>query len=161
MRYTEQNLPQYLAKSEAELSTNDFLRRMKLQQELDPANFQLAEVSLAADAAPYLLIMGEHSFKRCRQRLGFMSKQEVQQYAIELLQIHEVKEAVQAYFVTWDEGKILAGDDSGIDSVVVKDTKSQLTYCFVSGFSYILVKTVWDNLNGDFHTNARNYVITV
>lgn len=161
MRYTEQNLPAFLAKAESELSYDAFLRRMKLQQELDPANFQLAEVSIADDVDPYLLVMGEHSFKRCRQRLGFMSKQEVQQYAIELLQLEEVKEAIQVYFVTWDEGKILAGDESGIDSVVVKDTKSQLTYCFVSGFNYILVKTVWDNFKGDFHTNARNYVITV
>lgn len=158
-----QQLVRFLALAEEQQSEQELVEFLFDQQELDPRNFRVRMISVPEEGKERPVVIGGHTIQRGMQRIKCPDADTLYAFIMKAVQHEKVRPELSKYIIVLNEdGTPISLSEDGIDSIIIVDDKHGVTYCVETGFTWILVKTVWNNWSGsEFRTNARNKVIHI
>ena len=121
-------------------------------------------VRVQALKSGYSLIVGEHAYRRLKQR-SILCRALFDERVAEIANNPIVQGEMSNHLVYFEGDDVAPVEEDGIDSTAVVDIKSGLLYVFEMGWDYIILKTVMDlatsgkNLDGSLRVYRSNAVI--
>ena len=100
-------------------------------------------VRVQALKSGYSLIVGEHAYRRLKQR-SFLCRALFDERVAEIANNPIVQGEMSNHLVYFEGDDVAPVEEDGIDSTAVVDIKSGLLYVFEMGWDYIILKTVMD-----------------
>ena len=149
-----QDLSVFLARAESERPGKTFFQFLKKQEQLDAENFRVQPFAVDM-GEEYAVVMGGHAMQRGKKRIKSVNPDALFGQVFKALHDPCVQQAIFEHPVGFEDGKVVPFAEDGRNSIVVIDDVQGITFCFEAGYSYVLVKTIWDHWTGrDFRTNS-------
>lgn len=121
-------------------------------------------VRVKALKSGYSLIVGEHAYKRLRQR-SILCRALFDERAAEIASNPIIQGEMSNHLVFFDGDGVAPVEEDGMDATAVVDVKSGLLYIFEMGWDYIILKTVMNlttsgrNSDGSIRVYRSNAII--
>jgi len=123
-----------------------------------------SSIKVNALESGYALIVGEHAYKRLRQR-SILCRALFDERVAEIASNPIIQGEMSNHLVFFDGNDVAPVEEDGTDATAVVDMKSRLLYVFEMGWDYIILKTVMDlatsgrNADGSIRVYKSNAVI--
>lgn len=137
-----QDLALYLARLENRTTTEDFFKKLRDDEKLDPKNFQVRETWLRVDDwyGEYMVVFGRHFNIRACQRIGLGC--EVIDAVMRQLSNNEVLYAITNHPLCWENGEVVSNSGEKIRAVAVLEEDTPFVCIYECGQSYVYPRTI-------------------
>lgn len=137
-----QNLTPYLSRLESLLRTDEFIAKLRADEQLDPENFKIRETWLRIEdwMGEYMVIFGRHFLIRAWQRIWMVD--DIIKAVMRQLSNNAILEAVTSHPLYWEDGKIVGNDGDEIKSVAVIEEDVPFVCIYECGQSYVYPRTI-------------------
>lgn len=132
----------YLSRLESLLRTDEFIAKLRADEQLDPENFKIRETWLRIEdwMGEYMVIFGRHFLIRAWQRIWMVD--DIIKAVMRQLSNNAILEAVTSHPLYWEDGKIEGNDGDEIKSVAVIEEDVPFVCIYECGQSYVYPRTI-------------------